>query len=655
MIEMLYRAAPMGTVDSEKRTVSGILASENPVMEMDYRTWEVLPTVLLMSGAQIPKNSQVPLLDNHSRRDSSSVIGSVRNLRVAGDTLVGDFHFSRSEEVNDIWLKVEERHITDVSVGRVDVGEPIVVPEGQTAVVEGRTFVGPVRVVTKWKPKEGSTTPIGADELAKMRSEAQSTKIQQLEKPMADKKTGDTGVTPVAAPDPIRSEPVVDEGAIRAEGFKLATEITDLCERHGIAVEKRSAILSTPGVTIDSARAAVLDEIQARSEKTSPGFSPSGRIETGVDELDKFRTAAGVGLFIRAGLPLDGERGVSNAITSVGWKEDEARRAGHEFIGYSLKEVARECLRKAGQSIGGNPLKMVGRAMVASDLPTLMSNVANKSLFEGWNKAEETWEIWADGTGSVSDFKTNTIASVSEFDDLDQIVNDTGYKYGERIDKAETFQIATYGKLAAITRTVIINDDLGALVDTHMTMGESCSRKIGDLAYGVLTANSAMADGVALFHATHANLGTAAVVSEVTLAEAEKLAGLQKNIKSKQLLNVKLRYFVAPWTIKGAAEIFFNSNNFAVADTATTRTNPYGGDKYIRVYDARLDASSTTAYYFMSANKRRNVRLFFLNGNRTPYMEQKKGWDVDGVEYKVRIDAVAKAISSKEMVKNAGA
>jgi hypothetical protein len=34
-------------------------------------------------------------------------------------------------------------------------------------------------------------------------------------------------------------------------------------------------------------------------------------------------------------------------------------------------------------------------------------------------------------------------------------------------------------------------------------------------------------------------------------------------------------------------------------------------------------------------------------------MEMRQGWSVDGVEYKVRIDAVAKAVDWKALAKNA--
>nr|WP_321465157.1 hypothetical protein [uncultured Desulfobulbus sp.] len=460
------------------------------------------------------------------------------------------------------------------------------------------------------------------------------------------------GGTPVPQPATPQAAPPQAPGSTRSDdGFARALEIMELCNRHGIEGEQRQALLK-PEVSIDQVRSVVLETLAQRSSAHHPGFAPSG-VVVQVDERDKFRAAACTGMFLRCGLPLDGKRGLAIALESCGWKVDRAHDIGRDFVGYSLREIARDCLRKAGLSESGDPMEMIGRAMTASDLPVLMSNVANKALFEGYASAEETWEIWADGTGSVPDFKQNTLAMVSEFDDLEPIVNDTGYKYGDRTDAKEVYQIGTYGKMAAITRTTVINDDLMGMADMYMSMGEAASRKIGDCAYGVLTANAAMRDGVALFHANHKNLGTPGALGEATIAEAIKLARMQKGLKEKQKLNIPLMYFIGPASIEGSAEIFFASNQFSADDKGSTRTNIYGGTRFQRAYDARLDDVSPTAYYF-AGPKRKTVRLFFLNGNRIPWLEAKTGWTTDGVEYKVRIDVCGKAVDWKALVKNAG-
>lgn len=643
---MQYREAKIGqaggpsTINLDDRSVEAVGASESPVMERDWKTWEIYPTVLLMRGCVLPENGQLPLLDNHSRWGSSSVIGSYRDVKIDGDKLVGRAVFSTSPEVEPVWTRVREGHITDLSVGRVDIGDPVIVPEGQTAVVEGRTFTGPVRVVTRWQPKEMSVTPIGADAKAKMRSEfaPQTSKDQQREEiVMAEEKkrvAEAIEAPPAAQAEAQPAEPVV-ETRTAADGFGQAVEVMELCDRHGIDGEKRKALLK-PEMTMDQVRQAVLDELAGRSAASHPGFAPDVPVERGADERDKFRSAAADGLILRAGFDIE-----------------KPAAGADELRGYTLIELARRSLEKAGQPAGGNVLEMVSRAMTTSDLPQLMSNVANKSLFEGYEAADESWRAWC-ATGSVNDFKTNTLAMVSEFDDLDQIVNDTGYKYGERSDAAETFQIATYGKLFGITRTTIINDDLGGMVDTLMTMGEAAARKVGDLPYAVLTANAAMRDGKALFHTDHGNLGTGAALGEASIAEAIKLAKLQKNLKAKQRLNIKLNYFLAPAALEGSSEVFFGSNQFSSDNKGSTRTNPYAGSKFERVYEARLDDSSATAWY-MAGPKGKTIKVFFLGGNQTPYMETKTGWGTDGVEYKVRIDGAAKAIDWKALVKNAGA
>ena len=55
------------------------------------------------------------------------------------------------------------------------------------------------------------------------------------------------------------------------------------------------------------------------------------------------------------------------------------------------------------------------------------------------------------------------------------------------------------------------------------------------------------------------------------------------------------------------------------------------------------------------AHKGKTVKAFFLDGNRTPYLERQPGWNVDGVEFKVRIDVGAKAMDYRGLYYNYGA
>ena len=52
----------------------------------------------------------------------------------------------------------------------------------------------------------------------------------------------------------------------------------------------------------------------------------------------------------------------------------------------------------------------------------------------------------------------------------------------------------------------------------------------------------------------------------------------------------------------------------------------------------------------IAAAPRRRVKR-----NETPFLDQQDGWTIDGTSFKVRIDAVAKAIDWRALAKNAGA
>ena len=350
------------------------------------------------------------------------------------------------------------------------------------------------------------------------------------------------------------------------------------------------------------------------------------------DERDKFRKEATDGLLFTVGRSTD---------------ENSA------FAGWRPIEMARVCVERAGLDLTGGNLQVLGRALTSSDFPNILANVANKSLFEGFDSYQEGWRQWC-GVGTVNDFKPATLAMAGAASDLDKIEEGQEYKYGDREDAAESFQLATYGKLFAITRQAIINDDLSALTDVPYAHGEAAARKIGDLVYDVLTGTNTMRDGKTLFHADHANIGTAAAVSPTSLAEGIALMRSQKDISGRQTLNIRPRFFIAPVALEGSCELMFNSEYYDATSTDTTRANPYRGSYFSRIYEPRLDDSSESAWYLVGP-KGKSVRVFFLPGGEKPYLEKQSGWAVDGAEYKVRIDVAAKALDWRPVVKNAGA
>ena len=377
------------------------------------------------------------------------------------------------------------------------------------------------------------------------------------------------------------------------------------------------------------------------------GLMAAGKpISISVDEMDKFKKGAELAISERAGLT--------------------KRDAGNDYNGYSLVELARESLRKAGLPTAEareNSMQMVGRALQTSDFPEILGNVANKALFTGWDGAAETWQEWC-GIQTISDFKETSILAVSEGSSLDAIAEGGEYKYGSRTESKEIVSLGTYGKIFAITRQALVNDDLSALADIPTMHGEAASRKIGDVAYGVLSTNAAMGDGTALFHADHSNLvasGAGAAPGVATIGAGILAMGTQKDLQGLRGLNIRPVFFLAPKALEGTSEVFFRSDMFSDSDTvatdsslASSRVNPYSGTYFTRIYDSRMDDDVATKWY-LAANKKRTVNLYFLDGVQKPHLETQDGWNVDGAEFKVRIDVAAKAVDYRGLYQNYGA
>ncbi len=674
VVSLAARGQAPATLDEESRSVQVVAATEQPVEIWDWDRGRV-QEILLLSGLRTP--DQVPLLDSHSRWSVNEVLGSAREFRPEGDKLLARLKFSTAAEGEAAWIRVKEGHLTDVSIG-YRVEKSTWVEDGQTAAIDGREFTGPVKVVTRWKIHEISVCPIGADPQAKARAAAEKPKPKEatmnprfraylvsrgLSPDATDEQARQFAVdhniaesdipadfqpeerrsesAPAPEPAPPADQPS-DQGRAAADPAQIAqeaiaaeraraAEIRGMGARFDLADLAEELINS--GASVERARERFLDRLAERQ----PGPEGVGhRITVGTEDRDKFRAATQDAILVRAGLTVD------------------SPAPGHdELTGYTLRELARECLVRAGIRPPANVLDMVGRALTSSDLPNILSNVANRRIMEGYEAAGETWSIWC-GDGSVPDFKPQTLLRLAEFGDLDEIPEHAEYKYDSIDETQETVQVATFGKMIALTRQMIINDDLEALTGIPAAMGEAAARKVADVAYAVLIANAAMADGIALFHADHGNLAAAGAAPNITtLGEAIKAMKLQKDIRGLRRLTIRPEYFIAPVAYEAQMEQFFNSEYEGTQEKPGLK-NIYAGSYFTRVYEPRLDDDSATAWY-LAGPKGKFVKVYFLNGNQTPYTESKQGWNVDGVEYKVRIDAAAAAIDHRFGYKNPGA
>ena len=440
--------------------------------------------------------------------------------------------------------------------------------------------------------------------------------------------------TTPAAPTPPAATP--DADAIRAAALQADAErrtsirgaFDKFANVDGVSAMSQ-ACQDDPNCTPEQANAKLLAHLGKNSAPVAGGF-----VVTIEDEGAKQRTAVTAALAARAGIVAQDTR--------------------NPYRGYTLFEMARASLERAGfRTSGLDKMAVVAAAFThtGSDFGNLLANVAEKAMLKGYEEAEETFQKWT-SKGQLPDFKAAKRVDLNTFPALDKIPDGAEYKYASIGDRGETIQLATYGKLFAITRQAIINDDLDGFTKVPQRMGRSAVRTVGNLVYAVLTGNPAMSDGNALFHALHSNLLAAAAISTAGV-DAMRVAMAKQTDGAAVALNVRLGYLLVPVALEGTAKVVRDSE-FEVGAASRNNTTPNSVRGTFEVIsDARLDLASATSWYgAASSTTNDTIEVSYLDGIETPTLEQQGGWNVDGVEFKVRLDAGVKALDWRTLAKN---
>ena len=702
---MLYREVHFrteGIVDEDERRVKISISSETPVTRRSFFSdpWvEVLghkrgePNLARMnSGASVHYNH------SRTRTDRIGVVESVKLVTVKDGQraegkekmrrLEGVVRISKREDVDDIWTDIVDGVLRNVSVGYT-VDERKLTRESGTG--EPDEFR-----ITSWTPMEVSFVDIPADpsvgvgrneqgelqyRVLEIEPEKETQKMFRYDangNPLPDtpearaailagtatKEDGSPYVPSdevraacKAAPAPAPVVPIaapaataVDEDALRAEGVQAeqtrVKEINAIFEPFGDTHETiRAAAVADPKQTVEDARQKLLVEL---GKDSAPGQAGDAlRIESGEAGAEKFVRAAGLALELRAGTISDEDR----------------KTFDNSFGGFSLIELARHALTIENINTSQmSRMELVGRAFTSSDFPLILANQANKSMLKGYDEAPETWNVWAQ-TGNLTDFKVASRVNLSTFNDLDLVSEDGEYKYGQFSENGETIQLATYGKLFAISRQAIINDDLGMFTRIPSSMGRAASRTVGNIAYGVITSNPLMSDGLALFSGTaigtdhgNLNIGGAAAISAVSVGFARQGMARQTDSAANAVgLNIRPSYLIVPMALEDTARVLMASEFDPADGTNNNRApNPARGTLQV-VTDARLDADSSTRWYDSAGQQFDTIEVAFLDGNQAPTLEQQAGWAIDGTEFKVRIDVAAAPMDYRTWQRNDGA
>ncbi|WP_186766319.1 phage major capsid protein [Phaeobacter marinintestinus] len=310
---------------------------------------------------------------------------------------------------------------------------------------------------------------------------------------------------------------------------------------------------------------------------------------------------------------------------------------GREFAGASLSEIADICLQKNGKSTA--MASVASRVEMAlhgtSDFPNILRDVGNMSLSNAYEAAQSAIKQ----TGreiAASNFRALHSVKVSAGPDLEEVNEQGEFKAGTIEEGAETFAVKTYGKIFGITRQAIVNDDLDVFSNMFPLLGQGAANTEAKLFAGLLEENTGLgpklSDGKTLLHTDHGNLAQATSSLSVTsLGDARVAMRRQKGIAG-EAINVIPSFLVVPPELETLAEQVLTE----IAASEVANANPFAGKLKLLV-EPRF--GSTTAWYLCAApGAPDGLQHAYLDGVAGPQLFTREGFEVDGIEYKVRMD-----------------
>lgn len=560
-------------------------------------------------------NGGAPLLNNHSGYTLENIIGAVvrDSAKIENGEGVCSVMLSKREEVAGLVQDIRDGIISKVSVGyRINEMEVIEANEE-----EGEMMI---RRATKWEPLEVSFVTIPADNGAESRSnnnnQTHECLIIERSKVMKEE---------VKVEDTVKTNPQVDAEAIRKEAAEAEKvrigQISLACRKLGATEEEEKKFISE-NTSADEVRKVLIE----RKEEAEMEANTSSTV-TVTDAQENAR-----------------KLGFENSLMKRANLTTESIDSSKDFAGMTLLESARYIL--GGSSIGLNRSDLATRALSTSDFAEVLSNVANKSLRRAYELQRQTFRPFV-RIGTLPDYKEASRIAFGEAPSLELVQENGEYKQGSMGEKAEKIKLSKYGKIISITDETIINDDLDAFSRAPAMFAASASRLESNLVYGVLTGNPLMADGVALFDATHGNLGTAGDIAEVPMDQAYELFMVQKGVDGKDFLGLTPEFLVCGPKLQATAKKFLASVN----PSKTDDVNIYSAELQL-IIDPRITDKSW--YIAVSPSQVDTIEMSYLEGMNGPELTRHYDYKKDAIDLKLKHIVGVKAIDHVGLFKNPG-
>lgn len=235
------------------------------------------------------------------------------------------------------------------------------------------------------------------------------------------------------------------------------------------------------------------------------------------------------------------------------FKEAYVEITGDRFVTGRLQDCDRTRMRES-----------LGRFAEALDSTSWSDALGNsitrrmQEVFTGLTNLQ-SWRRVAT-VGRVNDFRTQERIRIGGYGNLPIVAQGDPYAAltSPGDDKA-TYAIAKRGGTETVTREMILNDDVNAIRRLPVELAMAAGNTLYEFVFDFFRTNPVIHDGLALYHATHANLFTAAL--DATSFAAHRLAMVkQTRAGSGKRMGVSPAAVLVPFELQEAAYNLFVRN-----------------------------------------------------------------------------------------------
>lgn len=630
------------SVDVEKRTVAlhwytGATVDRYDFFEGPYQLTFAMQPKNVRLGAL---NAGAPFKAGHTPySDIRSVLGKIERAWLENGEGRATVRFSKRADALEILEDIRDGILTKVSMEARILELEDVTPRGAKV----RQYLA-----TDWEPNAVALVQIGADSGAY----AQALSEQREKFPCAVHFNADAGVG---------KETDMDEKI----DIEVETKPEVPAERVETLADERSEERQLQDVIeADTKRAGRIRELMTHFELDELWAQRHIKLGSSV----KAATADARKRVAEKAPDIDGKLSMGADYNSFGWKSERMVEAlsaralkqpvpepARQFAMKTIAECAFAALEARGETRGRaldplrSPYDVIKLAMTNSDFPNILANVLNKTMLPQYAQATPSFRLFSQRR-DFRDYRPHKFLRAGDFPNLLQVGEGAEITQGAMGENGESVTAFRYGRILALTLEVLVNDDVNAFTD----FGGMVARRVIDFEntqfYTRVIAPSsgvgpALADGLAVYHSTHANTNSAGALDNTRLGEAWGKMASQTSIDGLKL-NAPPKYVLTSATSHVLARTLLAS----IYPAQASNVNPFAGIME-PIFDANL---SSVRYYVLSDPAIGSNYIWGTIGGQGPRFEVRNGFEVEGVQVKVAHDFGCGAVDYRYGVTGAG-